>query len=248
MNRKILKNSIIIIASFVYFFLWLFCAKGIHAAADFATRAVFYAVILKSTAVFTFLSFYYDSFVSDLGPDSALLPLFLMFSLFSELSISIPFAEITGLCPFSPLGLSALITFSRIMACLAILGFGFFYQRKERSIVSLYLAASFAASLILTYILPKTQNPETLKDNTALSILLGILFAATATIFIKHLITDPPGLHIIRHIAALLFIAGATITHFCPYSNRLFFLFGTVFIVISYVTILILSKIYGSKY
>jgi len=210
-------------------------------------RIIDYASCIVRTAVlFIFLLFYYNSLFSGSGLDTAFLPLFLFFSMVYEFRILPDFAAVTFFMPVSSIMLSRILSFSLLMSGFAIFGFGFFYQNREPSAVMYYLLVSTAFSLITAIIVPATQKVDVLSMNPAFSLFVSIIYSSAAILFLRQIILDPPGSYLIRHFSALLFIVGNIVNFY--FNERTINLAGTAFTVLSYMTVMLVSRAKDVKY
>lgn len=246
MTGKALRNLIITAEILVFLLLAAICVYGFLNTENFDALLAFGACLLRCTVMLAFVLFFYSSLFSGLGTDSSFLPLFILFSTIGELRILPLFTQVTNLCPYNPHLIASLIIFSYIFSGLCLFNFGYFYQEREQTSVNIFLFVSVIASLVLASALPGTQNIGQIPAGVPFSILIACIYAAAGSIFLYNIIIDPPGAFLIRHFAALLFLA-ANIANLY-FDSRVAMLGSTAFTFISYVSVIVISVASDIKY
>ena len=132
------------------------------------------------------------------------------------------------------------------MAAFSLLGFGFFYKEREQKAISRFIFTGFTLVLVVSSAIPKIQSPSVLNESFAFSLFIAFLYGGTATLLFKNFISDSKGAHLIRHVACLLFLADSVLSHYYSFSI-IYMLIETLFMLISYYSILIGLKITNTK-
>lgn len=246
MTGRKLKYIILALSLVVFLALAAICVHGILSTEDFDYRITFGATILRLIVFLVFQFFYYSSMFSGLGVDSAFMPLFVLSSSLAELKILSLYSQVTTLCPYDPTLVSAIIEFNYVFSGLSLFCFSYFYQEREQSIANSFLLMSFLFSAAVVYFLPKIQNINAIPSNLPFAILLACVYAVAGILALHHIVTDPPGTYLIRHFSALLFLAGNIVTLY--FNTRVATLAGTAYILVSYVSVIIISKVSDIKY
>jgi len=246
MTGRKLKFIILALSVIVFLAITAVCVQGILSTEDFDSRIAFGATVLRLIIFLVFQFFYYASMFSGLGVDSAFMPLFVLSSSLSELKILSLYSQVTNLCPYNPSIVSAIIEFSYIFSGLSLFCFSYFYQEREQSAANAFLLLSFVISALIVYFLPRIQIIDNISSNLAFSILLACIYAVAGILALHHVVTDPPGSYLVRHFSALLFLAGNIVNLY--FNTRISTLAGTAYILVSYVSVIIISKVSDIKY
>ena len=246
MTGKTLKNFILTSEVFVFLLICTICVIGFLNTQDFDEYLEFGCCALRCLTLLFFVFFFYSSLFSGLGTDSSFLPLFILFSTVGELRILPLFSKVTNLCPYNPGTVSSIIVFSYIFSGFCLFCFGFFYQDREQSSVNIFLFLTLSASVLLAAMLPGTQDIEKIAYSIPFSVLLACIYACAAAVFLYNITADPPGTYLIRHIAALLFIAANIANLYLD--SRMAILGSTAFTLVSYVSVIVISAVSDIKY
>ena len=246
MTGRKLKFIILVSSVLVFLLISAICVQGILHTDDFDYRLAFGATILRLIILLVFQFFYYSSMFSGLGVDSAFLPLFVLSTSVTELKILGLFTQVYSLCPFSPVYVSMFIEFNYIFSGLSLFCFSYFYQEREQSTANSFLLFSFLFSALIVYFLPRTQAIESLASGLPFSILLACVYTVAGILALHHIVTDPPGTYLVRHFSALLFLAGNIVNLY--FNTRVSILVGTAYILVSYVSVIMISKVSDIKY
>ena len=246
MTGRTLRFIITVLACAVLAALLGMCLYAIINTTDMHLVLEFAESAVRTMVLFIFLIFYYNSLFSGSGLDTAFLPMFLLFSMVLELRIVSAFSAVTFIIPVNPITVNRLLSFSLLMTGFSIFGFSFFYQNREPSAVAYYILLSIAFALITALLIPATQQINVLNTNLNLSLFVSALYSASAVLFLRQIILDPPGSYLIRHFSALLFLVGNIINIY--FDDMVFNLAGTAFMVLCYTTIMLVSKASDVKY
>ncbi len=246
MTGRTLRFIIILLASAVLLAVMGVCLYAIINTSDMNLVINFAECVVRTMVLFIFLIFYYNSLFSGSGLDTAFLPMFLLFSMVLELRILSEFSAVTFIMPLEPVVLNRILTFAVLMTGFSIFGFSFFYQNREPSAVTYYILLSIAFAVITALLIPATQKIDVLNRNLNLSLFVSALYSASAILFLRQIILDPPGSYLIRHFSALLFLVGNIINIY--FDNMIFNLAGTAFTVLCYTTVMLVSKASDVKY
>lgn len=246
MTGRTLRFIIVLLASAVLLAVVGICLYATINTSDMNLVISFAESVVRTMVLFIFLVFYYNSLFSGSGLDTAFLPMFLLFSMVLELRILSEFSAVTFIMPLEPVVLNRILTFSVLMTGFSIFGFSFFYQNREPSAVTYYILLSIAFAVITALLIPATQNIDVKNRNLNLSLFVSALYSASAILFLRQIILDPPGSYLIRHFSALLFLVGNIINIY--FDNMVFNLAGTAFTVLCYTTVMLVSKASDVKY
>lgn len=246
MTGRTLRFIIVLLASAVLLAVVGICLYATINTSDMNLVISFAESVVRTMVLFIFLVFYYNSLFSGSGLDTAFLPMFLLFSMVLELRILSEFSAVTFIMPLEPVVLNRILTFSVLMTGFSIFGFSFFYQNREPSAVTYYILLSIAFAVITALLIPATQNIDVMNRNLNLSLFVSALYSASAILFLRQIILDPPGSYLIRHFSALLFLVGNIINIY--FDNMVFNLAGTAFTVLCYTTVMLVSKASDVKY
>ena len=246
MTGRSLRFIIIVLAAVVLLAVMGTCLYAIINTTDMELVLTFAETTVRTMVLFVFLVFYYNSLFSGSGLDTAFLPMFLLFSMVLELRIISLFSAVTFIMPVSPVVMNRILSFSILMTGFSIFGFSFFYQNREPSVVAYYILLSNAFALITALLIPATQKIDVLNMNFNQSLFLSALYSASAILFLRQIILDPPGSYLIRHFSALLFLVGNIINIY--FDDMVFNLAGTAYTVLCYTTVMLVSKATDVKY
>jgi hypothetical protein len=246
MTGRKLKFIILFFSILVFLLVTAICVYGILHTKDFDNRLAFGATILRVLILLIFQFFYYSSMFSGLGVDSAFLPLFVLSSSITELKILGLFSQVTSFCPYSPFIVISVIEYFYIFSGLSLFCFSYFYQEREQSVANTFLLFSLIFSALVVYFLPRFQDFESLDSALPFSILLACVYTVAGILALHHIVTDPPGTYLVRHFSALLFLAGNIVNLY--FNTRVSILVGTAYILISYVSVIVISKVSDIKY
>lgn len=246
MTGRKLKFIILFCSVLVFLLISAICVQGILHTDDFDNRLAFGATILRLIILLVFQFFYYSSMFSGLGVDSSFMPMFVLSTSVTELKILGLFTEVSALCPYNPVIVVQFIEFNYIFSGLALFCFSYFYQEREQSTANAFLIFSLLFSALIVCFLPKNQSIDSLASGLPFSILLACVYTAAGILDLHHIVTDPPGTYLVRHFSALLFLAGNIVNLY--FNSRLSVLIGTAYILVSYVSVIIISKVSDIKY
>ena len=246
MTGRKLKFIILFFSILVFLLVSAICVQGILHTEDFDNRLTFGATILRVLILLVFQFFYYSFMFSGLGVDSAFMPLFVLSTQISELKIMGLFTKVSAICPVSPVIVISVIEYSYIFSGLSLFCFSYFYQEREQSAANTFLLFSVAFSALVVYFLPRFQDFEALDSALPFSILLACVYTVAGILALHHIVTDPPGTYLIRHFSALLFLAGNIVNLY--FNSRIAILVGTAYLLVSYVSVILISKVSDIKY
>lgn len=246
MTGRTLRFIIIVAASAVLLAVTGMCLYAIINTTDMKLVLSFAETIVRTMVLFVFLIFFYNSLFSGSGLDTAFLPMFLLFSMVLEIRILPLFSAITFIVPVSPVIVNRVLSFSILMTGFSIFGFSFFYQNREPSVVMYYILLSIAFATITALLIPATQIIDILSMNYNLSLFVSALYSASAILFLRQIILDPPGSYLIRHFSALLFLVGNIINIY--FDDTVFNLAATAYTLLCYTTVMLVSKATDVKY
>jgi len=246
MTGRKLKFIILFFSILVFLLVTAICVQGILHTEDFDNRLAFGAAILRVLILLVFQFFYYSSMFSGLGVDSAFMPLFILSTQITELKILGLFMKLTAFCPVSPVIVVTVIEYCYIFSGLSLFCFSYFYQEREQSAANTFLIFSLIFSALVVYFLPRFQSFEAVASALPFSILLACVYTVAGILALHHIVTDPPGTYLIRHFSALLFLAGNIVNLY--FNTRVSILVGTAYMLISYVSVIVISKVSDIKY
>jgi hypothetical protein len=138
------------------------------------------------------------------------------------------------------------IEFCYIFSGLSLFCFSYFYQEREQSAANVFLLFSLILSALVVYILPRFQDFNSMGSALPFSILLACVYTVAGILALHHIVTDPPGTYLVRHFSALLFLAGNIVNLY--FNTRLSILAGTSYMLISYFSVIVISKVSDIKY
>ena len=246
MTGRVLRFWITALTTLIFLALCATCVFGFMHSKTFDQKLTFGAAVLRAGVMLVFLYFYYASLFSSLGTDSAFLPMFIQTSIVAEFRILPLVTELTALCPYNPVIVSTVIMFCYLLSGLCIFCFGFFYAEKDQMAINKFLSMAIAMAMILAVFLPKSQDISAIRSGLAFSILFASIYTSAGVFFLHHIITDPPGTYLIRHFSALIFLVANVFNFYFTTRNAI--LGATAFTLISYLTIMIVSKVSDIKY
>ena len=246
MTGRKLKFIILFFSILVFLLVSAICVQGILHTEDFDNRLTFGGTILRVLILLVFQFFYYSSMFSGLGVDSAFLPLFILSTQVTELKILGLFTEVSAICPVSPVIAVSVIEYNYIFSGLCLFNFSYFYQEREQSVANTFLIFSLVFAALVVYFLPRFQSFDGLDSALPFSVLLACVYTVAGILALHHIVTDPPGTYLVRHFSALLFLAGNIVNLY--FNTRISILVGTAYMLVSYVSVIVISKVSDIKY
>ena len=242
MNNKALKIFFPILELFITSVIVSICILGcmktqnsVESCARFAECALRCAIIL----VFSF--FYYFAFPGSFGSSGFFIPVYILFTLVSELKISENLGPIINQVLIPSNILVPVFIFSNLMTASSMMGYGIFYEYQNNKSARTFLLLSFAICLVIVNSVPKPSEVALIWDIPATRITCLYAYATSMLIFLVQLFTKATGSDAIKNMAAMLLILGNCINLF--YDTFIMNIVGTAFFAAGCITIMILSKL-----
>lgn len=241
MNNKLIRILIVILALCSVVIALSFCIKGLLCDGTFDIKAKFAECILRCAFISIFALFYYFSFSRNFESSGIFMPLYLLFAVLSEMRISQDFSKVSNIIVIPPHIQVFLFVFTSIMMALSLIGYCVFYDNPDKKTVSRYIYTTLAVGAVISYFLPKPQNLDYVTTSNEIVSVILILFSVCVITCLILIISDIHGPHLIRHMAALLFIASNYINIF--YDTFLMNVIGTIVFVSASILIIVVSSI-----
>lgn len=241
MNNKLFRILIVILALCSVIIALSFCVKGLLCNGDFEIKVKFAECILRCAFISIFAFFYYFSFSRNFESSGIFMPLYLLFAVLSEMRISQDLSKVSSIIVIPPHVQVYLFVFTSIMMAMSLIGYCVFYDNPDKKTVSRYISTTLAVGAVVSYLLPKPQSMDYVTTSKELVAVILLLFAVCVITCLILIISDIHGPHLIRHLAALLFIAGNYINIF--YDTFLMNIIGTIAFISASILIIVVSSI-----
>lgn len=244
MNNKFLRTLLVTFQIIIALAILIVDISGILHIKNFNESALFYESIIRCLLVGLFTFFYYNSLSSGFYSEPPFLPVNLFFLMLSETRILEEYS--TRLCRFfiPPQVLVSVLIFSTCMLALTLFGYEIFYSNSGKD-TSLFLAASVAASLVITELIPKALNIDSVWENKSLFLLISGIFALTFLISVVQFFSNSAGSLEIRHLVCMVLVVNNFINLF--YNSFLMNLVGTGVFIISCILMITMTKTNATK-
>lgn len=241
MDNKVLKLAILILQSLIFLLLASVCVYAVFSGSLSKYSFIkFSECFVRLVCLMCFTVFYVNSLAGGFGSDSLFMPLHLFFCCLTEFRIVDFFCNVFYCHFFPPIYSVYVFIFSALMTVLPLLGYCLFYNFSDSSNIDKFLVASVIGSLVVSLLMPKSQNLEGIWNGKALSVSLYVIYALALFVSVFVMITDTPGPSQVRHFVALILIVANYINLF--YDTFVMNTIGTAFIILATVLIIILTK------
>ena len=240
MNKRIIRLIILILQTIATIAIFGICVYGIFTDSHWLNHVEFTECAIRLICISAFSVFYYHSLAGGFGSDTLFIPVFILFSVLTESRIINIFSKVFSFYFLPPLEIVNIFIFSTIMTVLPLIGYCIFFDNPSSDSAMSFLLAGKVGSIIVTDIVPKTQNLNNIFDSTPVLMLIYAAYIIAFITCIIMLFTDSPGSDLIRHFVCLILIAGNYINLF--YNTFVMNIIGTVFIIVACTIIVIMTK------
>ena len=223
----------------------LFCANGVYSAPTYDNEVIFISCAVRIICGLVFALFYYRSLSSFFGTETLFIPLYLVFMVCAEIRVFDYFARAFQFYIISPTDCVNIFMFSALMSVLCFIGYCLFRNKTSSANITIFIIAISIMSIIMTFMLPKSQNFQSLNDFFVFNVAVRALYVAAALSCLLLYLTTPrdgasPLGFSLRYIALFLLLVNSYINMF--YNSVLMDFIGTAFSLAASVLMLIITR------
>lgn len=240
MNSKAIKTLIKILQSVTAAVLVYFCVKGTINTDNTEYRIKFIGCILRCICISVFSIFYYHSLTRTFGVDTPFMPLHLLFSIIAEIRILDTYSSVFFVYYTFPEQNVDIFIFAALMTVIPLIGYCLYYGNTDTDSITRFSVSSIVFSVLITGLIPKSQNLSDLWNYKAFSVLIYLTYIIAVFVCLLTILTDTPGLTLIRHFVALILVLSNYINLF--YDTFVMNTVGTLFLICATFIIMLLTK------
>lgn len=240
MTGKIVRIIVLILQALATLAILSLCVYSFFLDSHWLNHIEFAECAVRLICISVFTAFYYHSLAGGFGTDTLYIPIHLLFCVLCETRILDSFSRLFNVYVIPPLEIVNIFIFATIMTVIPLIGYCLFFDHLTSDSATRFLLISTIGTVILTDIVPKTQNLNAIWDCTTLKILFYAIYVTACLVCLILLFTDSPGPDMIRHFVCLILIAGNYINLF--FNTFRMNLIGTAFITCACIIIMIMTK------
>lgn len=246
MNTKLIKAILILLETILTLSLIAICTYGLINKPNTDSFVRYAETLFRCLSIYIFSIVYFTSLTSSSGSDSLFIPFYLLSFVVSEIRILDTFAKDFSLVLVPPMTGVTILLSSVFLMGLSLIGYGLFYDNRNSAEISRFQLFSLGGCVLVAMLLPKVTNYFDVLELAPVRTIMTVLVIISALVFIILIIQDRHSSDVVRHIAAILLIAGNYTNLF--FDSFIMNLSATIFTFVGLVIITILAKINEVKF